>query len=105
MKYYYTYILECADSSYYTGITSDLTKRLVQHNAGTTFDGYTRTRRPVALVWYEQFVDPNQAILVEKQIKGWSRRKKEALINGDYNNLVEFSKNYTQHGHPNSRMD
>ena len=48
------------------------------------------------MVWFESFSDPTQAIMIEKQIKGWSRRKKEALINEDWDKLVEYSKNYTE---------
>jgi putative endonuclease len=59
---------------------------------------YTSTRLPVTLVWLETFSDPNQAIMVEKQIKGWSRRKKEALINEEWDKLVEYSRNYTEYG-------
>jgi len=84
-------------------MTSDLDKRLEQHQAGNTFDGYTHSRRPVKLVWYVQCNDPNDAIRLEKQIKGWSRKKKEALINDNYTDLVEFSKNYTEFGHPDNR--
>ncbi len=84
-------------------MTSDLDKRLEQHQAGNTFDGYTHSRRPVKLVWYVQCNDPNDAIRLEKQIKGWSRKKKEALINDKFADLVEFSKNYTEFGHPDNR--
>ncbi len=84
-------------------MTSDLNKRLEQHQAGNTFDGYTHSRRPVNLVWHVQCNNPNDAIRLEKQIKGWSRNKKEALINDNYTKLVEFLKNYTEYGHPNNR--
>lgn len=79
-------------------MTSDLDKRLQQHQEGKTFDGYTSTRKPVTLVWQVQCTNPNDAIRIEKQIKGWSRRKKEALINEKYNDLIKFSKNYTEFG-------
>jgi len=84
-------------------MTSYLDKRLEQHLAGNTFDGYTHSRRPVKLVWHVQCNNPNDAIRLEKQIKGWSRRKKEALINDDFDDLVEFSKNYKEFGNPNNR--
>ena len=51
MKFYFVYILKCADLSYYTGMTSDIEKRITQHKEGKTFDGYTLTRRPVELIW------------------------------------------------------
>ena len=98
MKFYFVYILKCADLSYYTGMTSDIEKRITQHNDGKTFDGYTLTRRPVELIWHVMCNDPNDAIKLEKQIKGWSRKKKEALINGDFEKLVAYSKNYTEFG-------
>ncbi len=81
-------------------MTSDLEKRLTQHQEGQTFDGYTLTRRPIKLVWQVECNDPNDAIRLEKQIKGWSRRKKEALIENNYEDLVTFSKNYTEYGRP-----
>ena len=93
MKIYYVYIVQCSDNSFYTGFTSNLEKRLTQHNEGYDKDAYTYKRRPVALKWVEQFTDPNNAIAVEKQIKGWSRRKKIALIEEDWNKLVEYSRN------------
>ncbi|MGB7843447.1 MAG: GIY-YIG nuclease family protein, partial [Salinimicrobium sp.] len=80
MKLYYVYILECSDKSFYTGFTSNLEKRLYDHQSGYDEDAYTFNRRPLTLKWFETFTDPNQAIIVEKQIKGWSRRKKMALI-------------------------
>jgi len=97
MKTYYTYILKCSDNSFYTGITNDIEKRVIEHNSGCNRNAYTFSRKPVALVWFEVFMNPNEAILMEKKIKGWSRRKKEALINKDWDNLIEFSKNYTEH--------
>ena len=93
MKFYYVYIVECADKSFYTGFTSNLDKRLFEHNSGHDEDAYTFKRRPVSLKWFEQFTDPNQAIIVEKQIKGWSRKKKLALIEEDWEKLVLYSRN------------
>ena len=78
MKFYYVYILNCSDNSFYTGMTSDLDKRLFQHKEGKTFDGYTNDKRPVELVWHIQCNDPNDAIKIEKQIKGWSRKKERS---------------------------
>ena len=98
MKTYFVYILECSDKSYYTGISSNLEKRLGEHTFGVNEDAYTFARRPVELKWYEEFQDVNQAIAVEKQIKGWSRRKKLALIERDWDKLIQYSKNYTQFG-------
>ena len=93
MKLYYVYILECADETFYTGFTSNLEKRINDHNRGYDEDAYTHKRRPVILKWFESFTDPNQAIMVEKQIKGWSRRKKLALIKEDWEKLILYSQN------------
>ena len=94
MKFYFVYIVECSDGSYYTGFTSNLEKRIMEHNSGAHDNAYTLQRRPVVLKWYESFTDPKLAIAVEKQIKGWSRRKKAALIEENWEDLVEFSKNF-----------
>lgn len=89
---YYVYIAECKDWSYYTGITSDIEKRLWEHNTGQDEVCYTYTRRPVELKYYESFNDVNQAIAREKQLKGWSRKKKQALIADNFEKLKELSK-------------
>lgn len=78
----YTYILQCSDGSYYTGSTTDLESRVRQHNEGIGAN-HTRKRRPVELVYYEQYPRVDEAFYIEKQVQGWSRRKKEALINGE----------------------
>ena len=84
-------------------MTSDLEKRVQQHQEGMTYDGYTHSRRPVKLVWHVMCNDPNDAIRLEKQIKGWNRRKKKALINENWDDLVEASKNYNEYGSPDDR--
>lgn len=91
MKDYFVYILRCSDASYYTGVTNNLDRRLEEHNSGL-IKGYTSKRLPVNLVFSERFSDINDAIRLEKQLKGWSRKKKEALIAGDFYSLVELSK-------------
>ncbi|WP_074409237.1 GIY-YIG nuclease family protein [Aquimarina megaterium] len=98
MKYYYTYIVECSDGSFYTGMTNDLERRINEHKAGNKPDSYTYDKRPVVLKWFEIYTNPNEAIQIEKQVKGWSRRKKIALIEENWGKLVEYSKNYTQFG-------
>jgi putative endonuclease len=86
------YILHCADGRYYVGTTrSSLEKRVAEHNAGT-FDGYTKWRRPVRLVFYEVFENAVDAIVMERRLKGWSRAKKEALIRGDFEALKRLAK-------------
>lgn len=92
MKQSYVYILKCCDGTYYTGVTSNLEKRLSEHQEGRHSDSYTYTRRPVVLAFYAEFTDINLAITTEKQIKNWSRAKKEALINGEFEKLPNLAK-------------
>lgn len=98
MKSYFVYIVNCSDGSYYTGYTSDLERRVNEHNF-KKYDGYTSSRLPVKLVFQQEFSDVGDALRAEKQIKGWSRKKKEALINGDLESLKKLSecKNITSH--------
>ena len=99
MKFYYVYILKCKDDSLYVGVTSDIERRLTEHNAGKYPEAYTHTRRPVALAFYQEFTEPNQAIEFEKKIKKWSRAKKQALIDGNFDKLQNLSecRNATHH--------
>jgi predicted GIY-YIG superfamily endonuclease len=83
VKPFYVYMLECADGSYYVGHTDDLEKRMALHDAGSCA-GYTAQRRPVQLVFADEFPSRDDAIQRERQLKGWSRAKKEALIRGDW---------------------
>ncbi|QBN17817.1 GIY-YIG nuclease family protein [Flavobacterium nackdongense] len=92
MKQSYVYILKCSDDSYYTGVTSNLTQRLFQRQTGFYPDCYTANKRPVELVYYCEFTDINLAIDIEKKIKKWSRAKKEALINEEYDKLPNLAK-------------
>jgi putative endonuclease len=94
MKQSYVYILKCSDNSYYTGVTSNLESRMFKHNSGFYPDCYTFRRRPLKLVFYCEFTDINLAIEKEKQIKKWSRAKKEAVINGCFDDLVNLSKKW-----------
>jgi putative endonuclease len=89
----FVYMLECADGSFYVGSATgdDLIKRIAEHNAGT-YEGYTSSRRPVTLVWSQHFDRITDAIAVERQIKGWSRAKKQALVRGDWEELKDLSK-------------
>jgi putative endonuclease len=84
MKDYYVYMLLCADGSFYVGITNDLALRVGQHQFGCDRASYTFSRHPVTVVYAADFHDVNQAIASEKQIKGWSRAKKRALIGGNW---------------------
>ncbi len=89
----YVYMLKCADGSYYVGSATgeDLSKRIAEHEAGA-FAGYTSSRRPVQLVWSECFDRITDAIAAERQLKGWSRAKKEALVRGDWNLIRRLAK-------------
>ena len=89
---YYTYILLCSDGSYYTGITRDLTARVSQHQLGRHPMCYTYKRRPVKLVYNACFNDVYEAIAWEKRIQRWSRKKKEALIRGAWEELPELAR-------------
>lgn len=82
----WTYMLRCADGSFYVGCTTDLDTRIGQHQGGEA-DGYTARRRPVELVWAEEFQDVRDAIAAERRIKGWSRAKKEALTEADWERI------------------
>ncbi len=89
------YILLCADGSYYTGSTNNLKSRLAQHQRGEGAN-HTKARLPVRLVYSEEYKQVYQAFYREKQVQGWSRKKKEALIQGTPELLPELAKNYTQ---------
>ena len=90
------YILKCADSSYYTGSSNNLPLRLAQHQAGEG-GAYTCGRLPIELVYVQKFSSEHEAFLRERQVKGWSRAKKEALIRGDFEALVELSESRSSH--------
>src|SRR5689334_20881552 len=89
-KQYSVYILRCADDSYYVGVTSYLEARIWGHYQGLV-PGYTHDRRPVELVYTESTNDIGGAIAREKQLKRWSRKKKEALIEGEQEKLHQSS--------------
>ncbi len=88
----YMYILECADGSFYTGSTIELERRLLQHNEDLGAN-HTRKRPPVKLVYYELFQQIDLAFQREKQVQGWSRAKKLALIENRPTDLPPLSKN------------
>ena len=83
--------------SYYTGVTNDLERRLFQHQSGDIKKCYTYNRRPVILKYSIHVTDIKQAIAWEKQIKGWTRKKKEALFTEDWEEIIKLSRNYTEH--------
>jgi len=86
------YILRCADGSYYVGTTiASLEQRLAKHQRGA-YDGYTARRRPVELVFQQHFERLDDAAAAERQVKGWRRDKKEALIRGDFASLPSLAR-------------
>jgi predicted GIY-YIG superfamily endonuclease len=86
----YMYILECNDGSYYTGSTNNLELRLLQHQNGEGAN-HTKKRLPVKLLYFEEFQRVDEAFYREKQVQGWSRKKKEALINNTTEKLNKLS--------------
>ncbi len=89
---YHVYILKCADDSYYTGVTNDIERRLKEHKNQLNQDCYTASRLPLELVFTQNFKYIDKAIDFEKQIKSWSRKKKKAIIRGEWNELVGLAK-------------
>ena len=87
----FTYILECANGQYYVGSTNVLERRLQEHQEGLG-GRFTKAHLPIKLVYTEQFQTVEQAFYRERQLHGWSRAKKEALIKGDIDKLKELSK-------------
>ena len=88
---FYTYMLQCADGSYYVGQTDDLEKRIFEHQEGGKC-AYTEARRPVKLVWSQEFASRLEALTAESQIKKWSRAKKQALIRSDFAAVSQAAK-------------
>ncbi|MCY7410011.1 MAG: GIY-YIG nuclease family protein [Chitinophagales bacterium] len=91
LQTYFVYIVQCNDDSYYTGITNDIERRIAEHNSGVDVKSYTYLKRPVELKYLATFQFVDQAIAFEKQIKGWSRIKKEALFISDWKKIIEIS--------------
>ena len=105
MNTYFVYILKCSDDSYYTGVTNDLDRRLYEHQSGYRQGSYTHDRRPVELVFFEVFYDIRQAIAFEKQVKGWTRKKKEALIERNWDKIKELAQCRNETSHKNYKKD
>ncbi len=98
---FWIYLLRCADGSYYVGHTDNLEQRIGQHASGE-LGGYTSTRRPVELVYSEDFQTRDAAFAAEQQIKGWSGKKKEALIRGDWEEIRRLARGYGRGAHPST---
>ena len=88
---FWTYMLQCADGHFYVGHSDNLEARVAAHQSGAS-GGYTYSRRPVVLVWSETFGTSEEALAAERQIKGWSRAKKRALIDGDWDLISELAR-------------
>ncbi len=102
---YIVYILECSDGSYYTGSTDDISKRLWQHEQGVESASYTYSRRPVKLVWAsEETQHYYDALRWERQIKGWSRVKKQALIRREFGMIHEIVKSERKRREQNKKQ-
>ncbi|HEX8908899.1 MAG TPA: GIY-YIG nuclease family protein [Anaeromyxobacteraceae bacterium] len=86
MKPFWVYMLRCSDGSYYVGQTDDLEKRIAEHQAGS-IPGHTSTRRPVELVFATEMTTRDEALQRERQLKRWTRAKKDALVRGDWGEL------------------
>ncbi|NVO18715.1 MAG: GIY-YIG nuclease family protein [Bacteroidetes bacterium] len=84
---FWVYILKCSDGSYYVGVTNGIKRRFAEHQNGRNPGSYTHSRRPVELVFSREFTSILKAIAFEKQLKKWSRAKKEALIARDFGEL------------------
>lgn len=89
---FYVYILHCCDNSYYTGHTDNLEKRIAEHTSGAIPSCYTFKRRPLSVVFSQEFSTREEALASEQQIKGWSRKKKEAMIRGDWEEVSRLAK-------------
>lgn len=87
---FYVYILRCSDGSYYTGHTDNLEMRIAEHQSGVC-GGYTSTRLPVQLLWSQDCATRLEALSAEQQIKGWSRKKKEAMMRGDWKAVQQIA--------------
>jgi len=97
------YIIRCSDASLYTGLTNDLDRRLAEHQEGLNPDSYTFSRRPVRLLFAETFQDYRLAHEWEQRLKGWSRNKKWALVNGNWLHLKAFAECQNDSHHSNKK--
>ena len=91
---FWVYILRCADGSYYTGHTDNLEKRIGEHTTGAIASCYTFKRRPLQLVFSQVCTTREEALAAEQQIKGWSRKKKEAMMRGDWTEVSRLAKSH-----------
>ncbi len=99
METHWVYILHCADGSYYVGRTTNLERRLSEHQQGEGSE-WTKRHLPVELVFSQEMADEDAAFLAEQQLKNWSRAKKEALIAGNWDTLKWLAKKPKYRKHP-----
>ncbi len=99
----FAYVLRCADGSYYVGHSEDLEKRLCEHSEGGKCS-YTESRRPVLLIWSQEFSSREEAVAAELQIKKWSRAKKQALATGDWSAVSRAAKKQDWAGYRQRRQ-
>jgi predicted GIY-YIG superfamily endonuclease len=92
---FWVYILRCADGSYYTGHTDNLEKRMNQYHTDEC-EVYIAARRPVELAWSQECATRYEVLSAEQQIKGWSRRKKEAMMHGDWEEVSRLARNKSE---------
>jgi len=97
---FFVYILLCSDGSYYIGVTNDIERRIMEHNEGVDSSSFTYPRRPIEVKFLEYYDDVIKAIEREKQLKGWSRKKKEALIEQNIPALKDLSKKIWSNSSP-----
>ena len=89
---FWVYMLRCADGSYYTGHTDNLEFRIAQHLAGAIPGCYTFSRRPLECVFSQDLVTREEALVSERRIKGWNRKKKQAMIRGDWDEVSRLAR-------------
>ena len=94
------YIPQCIDQSYYVGVTNDIERRISEHNLGFDVSSYTYNKRPVVVKFCEAFDDPMEAITLEKRLKGWSRKKKEALFRREWEEIKKLATSYSKRTSP-----
>jgi len=96
---FWVYILRCSDNSYYTGHTDNLEKRISEHQNGQ-YAGYTAKRLPIELLFCQECTTREEALAAEQQIKGWNRKKKEAMMRGDWAEVSRLAKCSNRDGAP-----
>ena len=94
MRTYYVYMLRCIDGTFYTGVTNNIERRIYEHFTGYNPNSYTHTRRPLRLIYADEFQKPGDAIAFEKRLKGWSHKKKRAFADKDWPLLIRLAKNH-----------